>query len=116
MSDKPISDMSVSNDAIAQTYQLALGAFRDWRSSFTTHKAEETRFTEAMEKHQENPDIKMPEEYEGIESVRDLAQMNANRRGYLEGRFEGICQALCTVAGGDPMDWNIRIQNDTAGG
>ena len=44
-----------------------------------------------------------------------LAQMNANKRGYLEGRFEGICQALGKVAGGDAMDWNIRIQNEAGG-
>ncbi len=57
----------------------------------------------------------MPVEYEGIETAKDLAYMNANKRGYLEGRFEGICQVLSKLAGGDPMDWNVRIQNETKG-
>jgi hypothetical protein len=116
MTDKPISELTVPADAAAQTYQLALSAFREWRSSFADHKAEETRFAEALARHKENPEITMPEEYEGIENLGVLAQMNANKRGYLEGRFEGVVQALSKVAGGDPMDWNIRIQNETSGG
>jgi hypothetical protein len=114
MADISTDSLTTSGDAAAQTYQLALGAFRDWRASFAAHKAEEARYEQALATCQENPEKKMPDEYEGIENVEMLAQMNANRRAYLEGRFEGISQALSLVAGGDPMEWNIKIQNDTA--